>query len=364
MGNNMPRFRSLLFAAWPPTRMALMVSACALAVVLTCAPLTFADQPVAVLDAAISGHIHPSICQTPNGVLVVVYQGTEVLMCARSTDGGQTWTTPVAIATTAKRPDSIREKITRFEIYPGTADTLPDGRVLVTWNYIADAKDVDEYYERALLYTLSSDDGKTWSEQQVIGPINGKHLDAVRHNVLPWKDGRWLLPLRMGIPRLFDPKTGELTEFPVPLSDGTIPSYPSFQQIIRTVKGSLLAMGPETLHSTDDGKTWTTVENFPVPFEMKDHNFEGRYLTALQDGRVLVTWGLGNDNKGLRYNVSLDDGQTWGAKRTVILLPETHAIARYYSARTIQLDDQHIGTVFMNPTGIYFFKANLDRLTK
>ncbi len=79
---------------------------------------------------------------------------------------------------------------------------------------------------------------------------------------------------------------------------------------------------------------------------------------------MLVTWGLGNDNKGLRYNVSLDDGQTWDAKRTVILLPETHAIARYYSARTIQLDDQHIGTVFMNPTGIYFFKANLDRLTK
>jgi hypothetical protein len=65
--------------------------------------LTFADQPVAVLDAVISGHIHPSICQTPNGVLVVVYQGKEVLMCARSTDGGQTWTTPVAIATTAKR---------------------------------------------------------------------------------------------------------------------------------------------------------------------------------------------------------------------------------------------------------------------
>ena len=151
MGNNMPRFRSLLFAAWPPTRMALMVSARALAVVLTCAPLTFADQPVAVLDAAISGHVHPSICQTPNGVLVVVYRGNEVLMCASSTDGGQTWTTPVAIATTTKRPDSIREKITRFEIYPGTADTLPDGRVLVTWNYIADAKDVDEYYERALL---------------------------------------------------------------------------------------------------------------------------------------------------------------------------------------------------------------------
>ena len=40
-----------------------------------------------------------------------------------------------------------------------------------------------------------------------------------------FEDGHW---------HRFDPKTGELTEFPAPLSDGTIPSYPSFQQIIRT----------------------------------------------------------------------------------------------------------------------------------
>ena len=46
------------------------------------------------------------------------------------------------------------------------------------------------------------------------------------------------------------------------------------------------------------------------------------------------------------------------------LLPETKIVARYYSARTLQLDDQHVGTVFMNSTGIYFLKVVIDRLAK
>ena len=129
-----------------------------------------------------------------------------------------------------------------FEVYPGTADTLPDGRLLVTWNYIADDKAKDGYYERALLYTLSSDQGRTWSEQQLIGPVDGKHLGAVRHNVLPWSEGRWLLPLRaMGRRGCSIPRTSELTLFPLKGQDG---KQHAFQQIVRTAKGTLLAMGP------------------------------------------------------------------------------------------------------------------------
>ena len=94
----------------------------------------------------------------------------------------------------------------------------------------------------------------------------------------------------------------------------------------------------------------------------KRDNAEGRFLTTLKDGRVLVTWGIGSDNKGLRYNLSLDDGQTWNADRTVTLLPETKITARYYSARTIQLDDVHVGTVFMNGDGVHFLKVELKRL--
>ncbi len=254
-----------------------------LAIVVSGTRLGAEERPVSVLDARISGHIHPSICRTKDGTLVVVYKGGNGLMRARSTDGGKSWEAPVAIATSAKRPAVIRE-VKKFEVYPGTADVLPDDRVLVTWNYIADDKANDGYYERALLYTLSSDGGRTWTEQRLIGPVNEKHLGAVRHNVLPWKQGRWLLPLRAGPSRIFDPKTGGLTVFPLTFADG---KQRDFQQIVRTAKGTLLAMGgPVLLRSTDDGGSWRAVKNFPAHGEARD-NAEGRYLTALADGRVL-----------------------------------------------------------------------------
>lgn len=314
------------------------------------------SEPVSILAARIGGHIHPSVCRTHEGTLVVVYKGANVLMCARSTDNGASWSVPKAIATTAIRPDVIRE-VKKFEVYPGTADVLPDGRVLVTWNYIADDKATDGYYERALLYTISEDQGRTWSDQQLIGPVDEKHLGAVRHNVLPWGDD-WLLPLRVGPPRVFDPSSRELTVFPLV---GPDERQHEFQQIVRTAKGTLLAMGPVLLRSADEGRSWNSIDGFPAIPDKRD-NAEGRYLTVLSDGRVLVTWGIGHDNKGLRYNLSSDDGQTWSAERTVVLLPETAIAARYYSARTIQLDQEHVGTVYMNRDGVHFLKVSLDRL--
>lgn len=332
---------------------------------LGCMALTFAGhvhaQEVPVVVAAspkAGGHIHPSICRAKDGTLVVVYKGPQVLMCARSTDGGKTWDPAQAIATSAKRPDVIRE-VKIYEVYPGTADTLPDGRIVVTWNYIADDKAKDRYYERALLYTLSSDNGRTWSEQQLIGPVEKKHLGAVRHNVLAWSGGHWVLPLRAGPPRLFDPKKNELSVFPVKASAD---KQHTFQQIARTAKGTLLAMGPVFLRSTDEGHTWASIPNFPaVP---DGDSAEGRYLTTLSDGRVLVTWGVGTANKGLRYNFSADDGLTWNAGSTVTLLPTTNIAARYYSARTIQVDDQHIGTVYLNGSTVYFLKVASDHVAK
>jgi Neuraminidase (sialidase) len=330
-----------------------------LAVVAHSSLLCAEERPVSIVAARISGHIHPSICRTKDGTLVVVYKGANVLMCARSIDDGATWEQPEAIATSAKRPSMIR-KVKKFEVYPGTADTLPDNRILVTWNYIADDKGTDGYYERALLYTVSDDRGQTWSEQALIGPVEEKHLGAVRHNVLPWSEGRWLLPLRVGVPRLFDPKTGSLAVFPLAVPNG---KQHEFQQIVRTTEGSLLAMGSVLLRSTDGGRSWTAIENFPAVPNPRD-NAEGRYLTVLSDGRLLVTWGVGNRNKGLRYNVSTDDGTTWNNDTTVVLLPKTDVAARYYSARTIQLDEQFVGTVFMNGQGVHFLKVNLNRFGK
>ena len=48
-------------------------------------------------------------------------------------------------------------------------------------------------------------------------------------------------------------------------------------------------------------------------------------------------------------------GRTWDANGTVTLLPEQKIAARYYSARTIQLDDRHVGSVFLS-AGVSFLK--------
>jgi hypothetical protein len=165
--------------------------------------------------------------------------------------------------------------------------------------------------------------------------------------------------MRDGPPRLYGPKTGMLTTFPVREKDG---KQHEFQQIVRTPKGTLLAMGPVLLRSTDDGKSWAAVTEFPANSMARD-NLEGRYLTVLSDGRVLVTWGVGTANKGLRYNFSADDGKTWNPD-AVTLLPGTDIAARYYSARTIQIDDQHVGTVYLNGSTVYFLKARIDRVAK
>lgn len=329
--------------------------------VLALGPILWAqgkENPVKVAASPkAGGHIHPSICRAKDGTLVVVYKGPQVLMRTRSTDGGMTWEPAEPIATTAKRPDVIRP-VKIYEVYPGTADALPDGRLLITWNYIADDKAKDTYYERALLYSLSNDQGRTWSEQQVIGPIAGKHLGAVRHNVLTWGDGKWLLPLRVGTPRLFDPIKWELSPFPI---IGTDKKEHAFQQIIRTAKGTLLAMGPVFLRSTDNGRSWNVIANFPAPPD--GDNAEGRYLTPLSDGRVLVTWGVGTTNKGIRYNFSADDGQTWNVGDTKMALPEMSIAARYYSARTVQIDENYVGTVFLSGSVVYFLKVRIDHLT-
>ena len=328
-------------------------------VMMLASPLFAMDQPVVVATSPkAGGHVHPSVCRTKDGTLVVVYKGPNVLMRVRSTDNGETWEKPEPIATTGKRPESIREA-PKFEIYPGTADTLPDDRVLVTWNYIADDKAKDNYYERALLYTVSSDQGRTWSEQGLVGPVEGHHLGAVRHNVLPWSEGRWLLPLRAGPPVLFDPKTNAVAPFPLSAPAG---KPQAFQQISRTSKGTLLAMGKEFLRSTDEGRIWNRVEDFPAPPE--GDNAEGRYLTMLPEGRVLVTWGVGTMNKGLRFNFSEDDGKTWNGGRTVTLLPEMSIAARFYSARAVPLDDRHVGTVFLSGSTVQFLKVPIERLAK
>src|SRR4029079_14476518 len=106
-----------------------------------------AEQPVRVADV-ISGHIHPALAVTPSGDLLAVYNkqgggGKELLLC-RSTDGGKTWTPPVAVSV-----------IKQTSIYPGSLTTLSDGRIVLAWACYHGTQDP---YFRTAHYCVSDDE--------------------------------------------------------------------------------------------------------------------------------------------------------------------------------------------------------------
>jgi hypothetical protein len=150
--------------------------------------------PVALELGDLSGHVHPSICLSADGTLVVVYatdlddsHGKDALCCVRSHDLGTSWSQPVVIPSTIVRPSNVRDT-GGAEVYSGTLTTMPDATLLLTWQYLAMGD--NEYKEGALCYCESSDHGMNWSElTTIIDPANPpdiasnekRHLGAMRH---------------------------------------------------------------------------------------------------------------------------------------------------------------------------------------
>ena len=319
---------------------------------LLLAPILFADVvPWPIVQGRLAGHVHPSLARMGDGTLVVAFQGKGVILCSRLRKGAENWDEAQPIPGTDWRPEYI-PKTPHVEIYPCSLDRLPDDRLVVTWNYIG-ADKAKGYYARPLIASISSDAGRTWGKPFILGPHGGKDLGALRHSLLPLAKDKWLLPLREVTPVVFHETTGKLEPFPIKTADGK--SHLAVQ-IVRTAKGALLAMVPDLMRSTDGGKSWRNVSKFPGIAQ--GDNAQGRYLTALDDGRVVLTWGKDRDNKGIRYNVSRDDGLTWGATRHV--LPANDITARYGSPRTVQLGSNRIGTVYFNRFGLYMIRVSLD----
>ena len=338
--------------------------------------------PVPIAVPHSGGHVHPSICVTADGTLVVVYaidvdksQGKDALVCVTSRDSGASWTAPAVIDASTVRPATIRDT-GNCEIYPGTLQTLPDDRILVTWQYRA-LGDAD-YPEGALCFALSETQGSSWgSVQTIVDPANPpdinsnepRHLGAMRHGMLTMEDGRWLLSLRdpkpepdsAWGPRLYDPLSKAMEDFSAlwPGADGAHPAVRGpIKQIVRTAAGSLLAMsaggGPYTppgetvlhpapvLHrSSDPTAAWTDVSaGFPAasaPAGVSveewddDGDREGRFLCPLEDGRVLALWAYAHDPAGIQCNVSGQDGLEWEEANAVTVLPHSKNAGRHAS---------------------------------
>ncbi len=299
-------------------------------------------SPVRIANP-IGGHIHPAFCVSPKGTLVVTYGhiNHRDLRITRSIDSGQTWTEPEPFVHTIKK-----------SYYPGSLTALSDGRLLHAWNRWDTP--VTEKEPRSVLYSLSEDEGKTWNAPKPF-PRDPKVKSIIRHPVAELDDGRWLVPL---IDRtfLFDPKTETATDFGEGQVQGLIP-------IVRTPRGTFISGGG--LRSTDSGKTWSKIDDFPNILEQ----WWRHELICLSNGWLLASeiLGPGTGGESIRYRISHDDGLTWNNHF------EFHNPGRPIGGRacprTVELDPQTIGVVFYDISkeqeggpGLFFLRIPIASL--
>ncbi|MCE9604602.1 MAG: glycoside hydrolase [Planctomycetia bacterium] len=266
------------------------------------------------------GHIHPSVCLSSKGTLVVIYGHVNHrdLRVSRSTDGGRSWTVSEPFRPTVDK-----------SYYPGSLTTLSDGRLLHCWNRWD--TDTTEKEPRSVLYSFSGDDGVTWSEAEAM-PREATVPSIIRHPVVELAGDRWLVSL-MDKTILFDPKTTTS----VPFGDGRVHGL---VPIVRTPRGTFVSGAG--LRSTDDGKNWTPIEKFP---DLKDQGWRHE-LVCLANGWLLASeiLGPGVGGESIRYRISRDDGLTWGSHYTYY--DPGRAIGGRACPRTVQLDKETIGVVF------------------
>lgn len=291
----------------------------------------------------VNGHIHPAICRSRKGTLVVIYGRVNHvdLRVTRSSDGGKTWTTPKPFAHTVKKT-----------YYPGSLTALKNGQILHMWNRWS--TETNQKEPRSVLYSLSDDEGITWSKPKPL-PRDPKVRSIIRHPIVELSPGKWLISLSDKT-IVFDPKTGTGKPFGDGRVHGLIP-------VVRTPKGSFVSGAG--LRSTDNGKTWTEIKGFP---DLKSQGWRHE-MVCLSNGWLLASQILGPGFGGerIRYAVSRDDGVTWD--NVFEYYHPGRAIVGRACPRTVQLDAKTIGVVFYDISrkqkggpGLFFLRIPLAKL--
>jgi hypothetical protein len=276
------------------------------------------------IESGVSGHIHPALCITKKGTLVAVFCKKEYAphLITRSTDRGQTWSKPEPFAPTVSTP-----------LYPGSLTTLSDGRLLHAWNvWFAPEEKVKS---RFVAWSISDDDGVTWSEPKHLSKNADQKIHSViRHPIVELSPTSWLLPLADRTV-LYNPETGVETPFGDGPNHGLVP-------IVRTAAGTLVSGKGQ--RSTDGGKTWQEIKPFPDVFTQGWRH----EMIALKNGWLLASQivGPGVGGEKINFIVSRDDGQSWDMERPVEFYNPGRPIGGRACPRTVEIDDQTLGTIF------------------
>lgn len=290
----------------------------------------------------VNGHIHPAVCLSQRGTIVVTYGhiNHRDLRITRSTDAGKSWSTPEPFTHTVKKT-----------YYPGSLTTLRDGRLLHAWNRWSG--ETIETEPRSVLYSASSDDGLNWSEPKPF-PRDPQVMSVIRHPLVELSPNQWLMSLSDRT-LLFDP----VAETSAPFGDGR---EHGLVPIVRTPKGTFISGAG--LRSSDDGKTWNVIDQFP---NVKEQGWRHE-LVCLSNGWLLASeiLGPGVGGEKIRYVISRDDGLTWG--QVFEYYNPGRPIGGRACPRTIELDAETIGVVFydIDPqqaggSGLFFLQIPLAK---
>ncbi|MEQ8790330.1 MAG: sialidase family protein [Pirellulaceae bacterium] len=303
-----------------------------------------APKPVRV-GVPVNGHIHPAICQSKKGTLIVTYGRVNHtdLRITRSTDGGRTWS-----------PDEPFPHTIDKTYYPGSLTTLADGTLVHAWNRWS--TETNQQEPRRVLYSTSDDDGLTWSQPRGL-PHDPAVRSIIRHPLVELSPGAWLFSLSDNT-FIYDPQSDESKPFGDGRVHGLIP-------IVRTPKGTFVSGAG--LRSTDDGKTWREIESFP---NLAEQGWRHE-MVCLDNGWLLASeiLGPGFGGERIRYRISRDDGLTWDDSYEYY--NPGRAINGRACPRTVQLDADTIGVVFYDidakqegGPGLFFLRIPLKNLAK
>ena len=293
----------------------------------------------------VNGHIHPAVCKTERGTIVVTYGriNHRDLRITRSKDDGKTWSKPEPFVHTVNKT-----------YYPGSLTALRNGQIVHAWNRWS--ADDNEKEPHSVLYSISDDEGVTWSEPEAF-PRDPKVRSIIRHPFFELPDGKWIVSLSDQA-FVYDPTDKSHTPFGDSRAHGLIP-------IVRTPKGSFIS--GNGLRSTDEGKTWAEIESFP---NLKEQGWRHE-MVCLSNGWLLASeiLGPGFGGERIRYVVSFRDGITWD--HTFEYYNPGRAISGRACPRTVQLDKDTIGVVFYDidasqegGPGLFFLRIPLAMLKR
>lgn len=310
------------------------------------------------------GHVHPALCRAANGDLLAVYNedggGGKELLLSRSTDGGVTWS--------RSRPIPV---IKDCSIYPGSLTTLRSGEIVLHWScYRIDGK----RRWRVPQFCTSRDHGVTWSPITEIPLEDYTNYTCLRHPILELDSNYWVCPF-YDRTVIYDRTSNSVNPFGDGRNHGMVP-------LVRTATGTLISGAPQSeapvpvgkpgqmvygLRSTDQGQSWQAMHNLPY------FGVAGYDLNVLKSGDVVLTsilYGVGRDDEwAYELTLSHDEGKSWDTANSVIIYNPGRPIKGRGWPRTVQIDDQTLGTLFydLDPRqpdgpGVFFVRTPLSAL--